>query len=140
MKYTFALLLSLLMGFTYAQDSTALKVETPKIITKLGLGAKMEVGDYDIRFVEVMNDSRCPKNVNCVRAGEAKVLFEVFKNDEFVKKQLIEITPSSYSHDNSPILLLTEDTEIRVFNLKPYPIYGKPIKKEDYYLQIIVEN
>ena len=140
MKYTFALLLSLLMGFTYAQDSTALKVETPKIITKLGLGAKMEVGDYDIRFVEVMNDSRCPKNVNCVRAGEAKVLFEVFKNGEFVKKELIEITPSSYSHDNSPILLLAEDTEIRVFNLKPYPIDGKPIKKEDYYLQIIVEN
>ena len=33
--------------------------------------------DVAISFVKVLSDSRCPKNVQCVQAGEAKVLVRI---------------------------------------------------------------
>lgn len=124
----------------YAQDSTLTQVETPKIVSKLFFGKQIQVGEFEIRFVEIVNDSRCPKNVNCVRAGEAKIIVEVFKGDEFVEKQLIEITPTTYLYDTYPIMFSSDELVLKAFNLKPYPIDGVTIKNEDYYLQVIIED
>ena len=42
---------------------------------RLALGGSATVGrdGLTVRFVSVVDDSRCPTNVQCVRAGEAKV-------------------------------------------------------------------
>ena len=42
---------------------------------RLALGGTAAVGPdgLTVRFVSVVDDSRCPTNVQCVRAGEAKV-------------------------------------------------------------------
>lgn len=125
---------------SYAQDSTGAQVETPKIVSKLFLGKQIVIGDFEIRFVEVMSDSRCPKNVNCVRAGEAKVIVEVFREGEFVEKQLVEITPTTYLYEDYPIMFSSNNLVLKAFNLMPYPINGVAIKNEDYYLQIIIED
>lgn len=33
-------------------------------------------GDASLRYLRVANDSRCPPDVQCIRAGDADVLFE----------------------------------------------------------------
>ena len=140
MKYSIVAILLAFTCYTYAQDSTDIQVETPKIVTKLFFGKQIEVGDYEIRFVEVTADSRCPKNVNCVRAGEEKVIIEVFRDGEFVEKKLLEITPSTHLQEKYPIVFSSENTVLKAFNLVPYPVSGIAIKKEDYYLQLVIEN
>lgn len=125
---------------TNAQDSADIKVETPKIVTKLLLGAKIDVANFQIRFIDVINDSRCPKHVNCVRAGEAKIVYEVFENGEFLKKEVVEITPTTYLHEDYPILIASKGLSIEAFNLLPYPEYGNTINKDAYYLQIVIKN
>ena len=39
----------------------------------LGLGDAVEIGGHEIRFVDVVEDSRCPEDVTCVWEGRAKV-------------------------------------------------------------------
>ena len=33
-------------------------------------------GDASLRYLDIANDSRCPPDVQCIRAGDADVLFE----------------------------------------------------------------
>lgn len=140
MKYLFVTILFLISCIVNAQDSNDVHVETPKIVTKLILGAELKVEEATIRFVDVESDSRCPKNVNCVRAGEAKVAYEVYEKETLVKRDLIEITPTTYLGKTLPLLYSTNNSKIEVYNLMPYPESGIKIKKEDYYLQIEIEN
>lgn len=140
MKYLMFTIVLVFTCFSYGQDSTEIQLETPKIVSKLFFGKQIEIGDFEIRFVEVMSDSRCPKNVNCVRAGEAKAIVEVHRDGEFVEKRIIEITPSTYSNNTYPIVFDSGKTTLKAFDLIPYPIYGVAIKKEDYYLQLVIDN
>lgn len=39
----------------------------------LGTGVKVAKSDVTLEFTDVVSDNRCPKNVNCIQAGEAKV-------------------------------------------------------------------
>ena len=123
-----------------SQDTTNVKIETPKIVTKLLIGDQVKVADIEIRFVEVLEDSRCPKDVNCVWAGEAKFVIELYEDNKFLEKKILIITPTSYLHEKLPIVFSSKDSEISLFNLQPYPNFRTPIKKEDYYLQLIFEN
>lgn len=122
----------------HAQDST--QVGPPIIVTKLLLGNQYEYNSHIVKFIDVLNDSRCPKNVTCVRAGEAKVLVAIYKDAEFIEEKIIEITPTTYLIENLPQLIISGETTIKVFNLIPYPEFGNAIKKEDYILQIVVED
>lgn len=123
-----------------SQDTTSIKLEAPKIVTKLLIGDQAKVADIEIRFVEVLEDSRCPKDVNCVWAGEAKVVIELYKYNKFLEKKILIITPTSYLQEKLPIVFSSKDSQTRLFNLQPYPNFRTPIKKEDYYLQLIIEN
>jgi len=123
-----------------SQDTTNVKIEAPKIAAKLLIGAQVKVADIEIRFIEVLEDSRCPKDVNCVWAGEAKVVIELYEDNKFLEKKTIIITPTSYLHEKLPIVFSSKDSQISLFNLQPYPNFRTPIKKEDYYLQLIIEN
>ena len=49
------------------------------------LQQKVSFNDYDVKFKKVITDSRCPKNVMCVRAGEAYVLVSIYKNSHFLR-------------------------------------------------------
>ena len=44
---------------------------------ELGKVLAMESGDLDVSFLEVLQDSRCPADVVCIRAGDATILIGV---------------------------------------------------------------
>ena len=75
-------------SFSFAQDTTSVKrVEAPIIVSKLYLGEAMLFEDLEVRFVEVVEDSRCPKNVNCIWAGEVTILVEVYRDSKKIAER-----------------------------------------------------
>ena len=42
-----------------------------------GATASVNTAEFKVRFVAVTEDSRCPRDVTCIWAGEVKVQFEI---------------------------------------------------------------
>ena len=56
---------------------------------RIGEAAKVEDAEVTVTFQEVSSDSRCPKDVNCIQAGEAVVVLALESADG--KKTLVEL-------------------------------------------------
>jgi len=74
---------------------------------QLARGASAAVDALTVRFTEVMEDSRCPVGVQCIRAGEAKVHLELR-------------TASGQSDD---VVLSTARTQQRYASLGAYDVH-----------------
>ena len=119
----------------FSQDT--IQVRSPKIITKLGYGKTLNKDGISVKFVKVISDSRCPKDVNCIWAGEAEVLIDVFKNGVKREQRIIKVSSSYLS--NASLVTVLDDSELHVMNLAPYPEYDIKIKPEEYYLQLVTK-
>ena len=78
----------------------------------------------------VINDSRCPSDVDCVWAGSAQVRFTFSKGDASLKFTL--------NSDISPVDSLVFDYRIELIELSPGPVSGKPIRQGEYSAKIKV--
>ncbi|WP_146128767.1 hypothetical protein [Salegentibacter salegens] len=87
-----------------------------------------------IRFKEVLSDSRCPSDVTCVWAGEAKILIEIFKNEKLVGEEII----SSLSQELSLAKFFQGNFSLNAIALTPYPKTSRKIKTSDYRLKFKV--
>lgn len=133
MKKFFSLLL-ILMAFSVNAQSDSLAVKSPKIVCKIKYGKTVGFGDYTIKFAEVISDSRCPKKVTCVWAGEAKVRLEIQKNTEPVenKNVLFDIQGKS-----TPLFDM-ENISVKTYRLEPYPEKLPIQDKTEYVLNLIL--
>lgn len=120
-----------------AQNSAASQeVHAPNIGLKLMLGDMADLGETQIKFKEVLTDSRCPKDVQCVWAGEAKVLIEVFENGSFIEEQ--ELTFGGLS--KSLEIINTEVLGVEALKLQPYPDTSIIKGQKNYYLVLGVRE
>ena len=141
MKHLLLVLSLLITSVSFAQDSTGLlKVETPRIVSKLHYGENLQINDIELKFVEVLQDSRCPKNVNCIWAGEVIVLVDVFENGNKTEQKKLTLSPTSHLQNQLGNLFSSEKLKISGFNVLPYPVSGTKIKTEDYYIQLEVSD
>ena len=102
-----------------AKDSTKVVVTPPIIAVKVLLGKKVTLSKTEITFEAVLEDSRCPKDVTCIWAGQATIRVRV--KPQGSPEELREITFSPGLQ--GPVLLaVTKDCRIVVNNLHPYPI------------------
>lgn len=92
---------------------------------------------YSIEFKALLSDSRCPKDVMCVRAGEAKLVVNVYKNDSFVKETQLTIHASGYISKDFNLIGEFEDYSIYGTMLSPYPVSAKKTKEKDYRLSLM---
>lgn len=108
-------------------------------ILKVDLTQKVAFGDtLEVEFVKVISDSRCPKNVQCVWAGEAKVLVKIYRNGEFEEETQITIHPRVLEASVLE-LFSSEKTHTKAINLLPYP----DASTQDaipYYLEFCIEH
>lgn len=97
----------------------------------LELGAFMEFENRSLHFKEVLVDSRCPKDVTCVRQGEAKVLVELFEKGKMVGEEILVV-------GQTDVLELFADLNLNIERLAllPYPAISKQTQPEDYQLQV----
>lgn len=111
--------------------TTAVKVEFAR---KIAIDTTLEV-----EFVKVLSDSRCPKNVQCVWAGEAKILVKIYRNGVFDSEQ--ELTISSRVIAATILEKLSSKlTTMKAIHLFPYPDIAVETSKNDYYIEFSIEQ
>ena len=135
MKYLSVLFLLLFATVVSAQDSTLVKSETPKMLIGLAEGSSYMHEHVTVKFIKVIQDSRCPKNVMCIRAGEAEVLIGIYKNGLLMEEKTITVRP------NTALLNLYSNAEITVSvaNLFPYPTEVGAVSDKSYVLDLLFE-
>ena len=121
------------INISVAQDSTS--VSAPRIIIQKQYNQSMVFDDVAIKLVKVLEDSRCPKDVTCVRAGEAKILVEITEAGKLRKLREV-IVPANMSSDSYTKMYSTDNKLFFVVNLLPYPNSSTKTELKDYTLQV----
>lgn len=78
---------------------------------RVGEAANVEDADVTVTFQQVESDSRCPKDVNCIRAGEAVVLLALARAGRSAVLEL-EVPPGGSSAASSFESLLVTVVEL----------------------------
>lgn len=129
MKYFFALAFVVMgTGHNYAQENSA-------VFAKILFGESLTIEDVSIKFIDVISDSRCPKNVQCIWAGEAKILVAISKAGQFIEKKEI-IFSGATINEKDHLLYTSKDLRILALGIKPYPETPDKISNAGYNLEI----
>lgn len=94
---------------------------------------KFSNSKLNVRFVEMVEDSRCPKDTNCVWAGNAKIKIEVKRNGSAA--QIIELNTGTGDKSARYDGLLIE-----LIALTPEPASNVRINKNGYVATIAVSR
>ena len=98
----------------------------------IGQSALVTGEELKIRFIEVINDSRCPTGVVCIWEGQVSCLVEITYNESLNRLVLTQPGLSGQSSE-------TDFKEYQItFNVKPYPEAGKKIPDRDYRLEMVI--
>lgn len=121
-----------------SEDANFKEIQLNKEFTlEIGKEARYEEADFRIKFLEVTEDSRCPSDVQCIRAGDVSVKIDArFDNEKNLG--LYELTlegvpskdPKSYVYINGGIG--HSDYIITLTKVEPYPKSGIKIDSKDY--------
>jgi hypothetical protein len=126
-------ILSLLLVFTaaLAQASSDVKQVALNQEFEIKVGEKVSVQGLKISFETVAEDSRCPQGVECVWAGNAKVILKVSKAGRRTAR-------INLNTGLEPKHKLYYGYDIKLVSLNPYPKKGEKIKGSDYVATLIV--
>jgi len=105
-------------------------------IAELHIGDMVDIDDVSIEFVKLISESRCPKYVSCIRAGEAKVLVGVYKNGKFSHEKVLIFHASGVVKEEAMQLFDSENLYVRGLNLLPYPEGQSKVPEDSYCLSI----
>jgi len=95
-----------------------------------GATASVNTAKFKVRFVAVTEDSRCPRDVTCIWAGEVKLQFEVQES----------------AKDASPVVILEGGNSVvgtyrvTLVRVEPAPRSTARIAPQDYRATIVVEK
>jgi len=135
MKRSILLIIIFITSFSFSQDSTKIKkVETPIITSKVYLRKSIVVEHYKIEFIEVLQDSRCPKGVHCVWAGEVVILVDLYKDGKKVERKKITLSPKIELQKRIGNLFFSEKLSLTVLNVLPHPNVKAKTQSNAYYL------
>jgi hypothetical protein len=136
------LILPILLGIACifkSQAQTPFAKDSLSISSFISFQKKVDFENYQIKFKNVVSDSRCPKDVMCIRAGEAKVLLSIFKNGTYIEDKEITIDASGYVMEENNLAFTTDDFRIFGMNLKPYPQTKDGVSKTNYEIEIVFQ-
>ena len=105
----------------------------------MGFGETVKIASegITITFVEVMEDSRCPSDVQCVWAGRATVLLEIQKETQ--EPESINLSVGTLGEGYYSEMIVGE-VWITLFDVRPHPISTESIQSEDYVVVLVVEE
>ena len=109
-------------------------VEVPKILVKVALGETVQFKKASVKFIKVLEDSRCPSDVTCIWEGQAIVLVEVTETGK--EPQQVELL---YGKRKNKSLCASEGYTLKGISLSPYPS-SDIIGKMDYSLLVSEEG
>lgn len=119
-------------GTLFAQTEKV--VETPQIAIKIPLGETASVEGYDLKFIEVLEDSRCPKGVNCVWAGRVRIKISYLNNKGSEMFQEIILGEVKGDEQHNSLININPNLQLKVLRVTPYPQYNDDKKSLPYAL------
>jgi hypothetical protein len=93
----------------------------------LGVNKSKKIFDrkLTVTVLSVIEDSRCPKDVECIQAGNAKVRVAVRKGTDSSKIMDLDLNAGQKT-------VMFENYKIKLDALTPYPATAAPIKRNKY--------
>lgn len=104
-----------------------------EVIIKNGQAVNIKSENLLIKFISVQEDSRCPKDVNCVWAGNGKIIINVSQSND--NKKEFELNTNL-----NPTSITYQGYEIKLEKLNPYPHSKSKIEKSDYEAIFIIRK
>jgi hypothetical protein len=134
MKNILVLFLLSFSMLTFSQNDDKAALKYLKITQKKCLKKK----GFQLVFKEVISDSRCPKGVTCIWAGEIEIVISVYKDQKLIEDNAITISNKSNQENINWIAnyLPSNKKNIKSISVFPYPKEGSTINPKDYYLKI----
>jgi hypothetical protein len=87
--------------------------------------------EISIKFSTVIGDSRCPRNVECISAGEVTLFFDLFKAEKNIES--FSLTFGEGQNDpNRPRKKEIQGYLIEMIEVNPYPQSTSPMGEELY--------
>ena len=126
------LLLALIFCFKGWSQENA-QANPPQIFIKAPIGKSVHFEGGQIKLIEVLEDSRCPKGVECVWAGQAKVQVMMVIDGASQTQELILNGVQQHT------LFKNKEYFLKVMALSPYPTTEK-IEKAQYHLLLLKES
>lgn len=113
-------------GFISAEAQTVREI-------KVGIGrTKSIVRDrLNLRFLTVVEDSRCPIGVNCIQAGNAQIKVQISKPGG--QPKIFELNTNGPNQS-----IMVEGYEVKLTSLTPHPKAGVSIRPGSYTATISV--
>lgn len=100
---------------------------------KVGKSAEVDEGRLLVYLSAVVNDSRCPADVVCVRAGDVTAVLEMTSQDAGTTRAEVKFELDRPAAVHSPYRVVVADVQ-------PYPRFaGTPIAAADYVVTMVVE-
>ncbi len=96
------------------------------LTTTLRLDQEITVDDLKIKPTAVLEDSRCPKDVQCIWAGKVRVAFSV--------------SGSASSVFELGQTIIFKDKQIKLDEVSPHPISTRKIADDEYRFKITVSE
>ncbi len=98
--------------------------KTSQIGVTVEKGKTVTINDVSIKFVQVLEDSRCPKYVDCFWPGQAKIEVMVTEKgkDPVTQEITLGATPSA---SKNTTFYKKDNTLVELLALNPYPEDGK---------------
>ena len=126
------ILVAIVPGCAREESKTKVKLNQPFEMT-IGQTVVATGQDLEIKFEDITEDSRCPKGVVCIWAGQVSVLVEMTAKDGQETLTLTEPGPSG--------LNISTYRQYRIsYQISPYPEAGRAISKGDYKLQLTIKK
>jgi predicted TIM-barrel enzyme len=134
MKKSVLFLFIFISSFAFAQSPKSQNLKYVKVIQKVCSNQK----GVQLVLKEVLSDSRCPVGVNCIWAGEIKVVVSVYQDRKFVKEETLTIAGSSNQENIAWFAqhLPTDKRNVKSINVLPDSKEGVKIKAKNYYIKV----
>lgn len=97
---------------------------------KVSQTANLRGQNLSVTFDKVPEDSRCPVNVDCIWMGNARVALSLKLDDQAGNLEL----NTNLEPKQAPFL----DYNVRLVDLKPLPVYEKPVSQDQYVAVLVV--
>ena len=105
------------VGLTAQTDST----KTPRIVVKVPLGEQVVINEVSVKFDEVLEDSRCPVNVECIWEGRLKAKIIVSEAGHKPEEKIVIFGQTRGNESANKILCETTGMRIEAVKVTPYP-------------------
>lgn len=100
---------------------------------RVGRWVTVEGERLRVTFDRVAEDSRCPEGVNCIWAGNAKVVLRLSKG----RRRASALTLNTGAE---PKEASYRGYEVRLVKLEPYPKEKRPVRRRDYVATLVVSK